>query len=56
MADDYFAILAYDHRVVCGFYDHEPLDPWRTVPTTTTPSNTDDSVPYFDIDDDEIII
>ena len=56
MYDEYFAVLAYDHRVECGFYDHAVIrESYEQI--VTEPDELDiDGVPYFDIDDDDEII
>lgn len=61
MADDYFAVLAYDHRVMCGFYNHRPSYDFRVSDSSkhsdsSDSSDSDFTPPYFDIDDDDIII
>ncbi len=59
MADEYFSTLAFDHRVMCGFYDHAPIRESYELPSYELPSTekSDNDVPYFDFDiDDDIII
>jgi len=57
MADEYFATLAYDHRVMCGFYDHAPVRESYELPSIEASDEPDDAVPFFDFDiDDDIII
>lgn len=57
MADDYFATLAYDHRVMCGFYDHEPIRESYERPSYEPSDSSEFDVPDFgEFEDEDIII